>query len=379
MIWYAGLSVIVALIYVKQIRHLVRGWRSIHYWVLPADFQPTAFVTVLVCARNEERVIQECLQSLHNQSYPQHLYEIILLDNHSTDNTIAIAKDLGLPQLRIADLSKVLDEGQTFKKEAVSYGLKQAKGEWILITDADCIVPRDWISSSISFAEVSGKKVVAGPVEIMASASFLSKYQQIDMAGLMIATGGGLNTESLLSANGANLIYHKDTLKGSSAFIDSRRFASGDDIFLIQAIHQHDPGTVGFLKSREAIVITKALSTWHEFFSQRRRWASKSHHLPHRGTRWINGVVLANACLICSHLILAVFADGWYALLLALHLVIKTLGDEYLLRESRLFFAIRHDWKQQIFNSIFNPFYITITGLSVLIKPGYHWKGRNIR
>ncbi len=379
MIWYAGLSVIIALIYVNQIRFLVRGWKSIPCWIEPPDYKPTAFVTVLVCARNEENAIQDCLQSLQNQSYPQHLFEIILMDNHSTDSTIALAKELGIPQLRIEDLSKVLDEAQTLKKEAISYGLNLAKGEWILITDADCIAPTDWISSSISFAEGSGKKVVAGPVEIIPSTTFLGKYQQIDMAGLMIATGGGLHTGSLLSANGANLLYHRDTLKELPAVIDSSRFASGDDIFLIQAIHQKDPEIVSFLKSREAIITTKALSTWYEFFSQRRRWASKSNHLPHRGTRWINGVVLANACLICAHLVMAIFANKWYAALLAVHLMIKALADEQLLKQGKYFFEIEHDWKQQIFNTIFNPLYITLAGLSVLVNPGYHWKGRNVR
>jgi hypothetical protein len=76
---------------------------------------------------------------------------------------------------------------------------------------------------------------------------------------------------------------------------------------------------------------------------------------------------------------MAIFENTWYAALLAVHLMIKALADEQLLKQGKYFFEIEHDWKQQIFNTIINPLYITLAGLSLLVNPGYHWKGRNVR
>ena len=68
---------------------------------MPEGDRPT--ISIIIPARNEAENIQHCLDSICNQSYPKHLYEIIVVDDHSTDNTAAIVKkyaaqNVGVPQ-----------------------------------------------------------------------------------------------------------------------------------------------------------------------------------------------------------------------------------------------------------------------------------------
>ena len=109
----------------------------------PAARRPR--ITVLIPARNEEAIILDCLRSLAGQSYPKDRFEVIVLDDHSTDRTAAVvqkyatsgASGLTLRCLRIAEM--VLPSGLTaYKKFAIETGVAAASGELIVTSDADC-------------------------------------------------------------------------------------------------------------------------------------------------------------------------------------------------------------------------------------------------
>lgn len=94
-------------------------------------------ISVIVPTYNEESNIEECLKSLSNQSIPRSEYEIIVVDGNSKDRTREIAE-------KYADLVFI----QTRKKVggARNDGAEASKGDIIATTDADCIIPRDWIA-----------------------------------------------------------------------------------------------------------------------------------------------------------------------------------------------------------------------------------------
>lgn len=91
-------------------------------------------VSVIVPARNEEASLADCLQSLVSQTGV--CFEIIVVDDHSTDRTRAIA--ISLPEVLVVDAGP-LPEGWTGKNNAVTAGAREARGEWLLFTDADTI------------------------------------------------------------------------------------------------------------------------------------------------------------------------------------------------------------------------------------------------
>jgi glycosyltransferase involved in cell wall biosynthesis len=93
-------------------------------------------ISVVIPAFNEERNIGQCLAALKNQNFPRQNYEIIVVDNNSTDKTAQIARKMG---------AKVIPEKTQGYVFALRKGCSAAKGEIITITDADTLVPFDWL------------------------------------------------------------------------------------------------------------------------------------------------------------------------------------------------------------------------------------------
>src|ERR1700694_3139306 len=91
-------------------------------------------VSVIIPARNEEACLRDCLQSLVSQSGVA--FEIIVVDDHSTDRTREIAQSF--PGVRVIEAGP-LPDGWTGKNNAVSTGSREARGEWLLFTDADTV------------------------------------------------------------------------------------------------------------------------------------------------------------------------------------------------------------------------------------------------
>src|SRR5687768_16342217 len=111
------------------------------------------FVSIIVPARNEERTLPRVLPSLLSQSYPS--YEVIVVDNKSEDETRTIlsewaARDEKLKIVNGVELPR--EEGWLGKPHAMHQGAQQAKGDWLLFTDADTVHSPISISSSIAYA-----------------------------------------------------------------------------------------------------------------------------------------------------------------------------------------------------------------------------------
>jgi len=111
-------------------------FRKLNYKQLPANKLP--FISVLIPARNEERSIRKCVESLLMQDYPD--FEIIVLNDNSEDNTLNILKEIQItqPKLRVINGS-TLEEGWTGKNFACHQLYSQSKGEYVLFSDADTV------------------------------------------------------------------------------------------------------------------------------------------------------------------------------------------------------------------------------------------------
>ncbi len=114
------------------------------------------FISIAVPALNEEKYIAQCLASLRAQSYPQELYEIIVVDNASTDRTSQIARAFGV---------KVVHEPERGVSRARHRGAQEARGEIIAGTDADTIAPPTWLEQiARAFRSDEALGAVTGPI-----------------------------------------------------------------------------------------------------------------------------------------------------------------------------------------------------------------------
>src|SRR5690606_5626203 len=131
------------------------------------------------------------LRCLQNQDYPQDRYEVWVVDDHSTDNTLELARQLLLPGLDLHVVS--LPAGVSSKKSAIAAGVARATGELILTTGADCILPDTWVSTLASFYASTGAACIAAPVLMRPEATCVGIFQCLDFLSLQGITGAALS------------------------------------------------------------------------------------------------------------------------------------------------------------------------------------------
>lgn len=249
-----------------------------YQWLITPVFKPSEVsaipVSVVVAARNEEQSLPVLLESLQQQSYPVALTEVIIVDDYSTDRTREAIK----PFLneRIQCITPPVSPGESSKKKAINTGVRAAQHELIVITDADCIVPVNWLQSVVTFYNMRNVSFIAAPVRFSYRNTMLELLQAMDFMVLQGITAAAVSSGFHTMANGANLAYTKSAFDEVNGFEGVDQLASGDDLFLMQKIWRKDKQQVGYLKSEAAIVSTPPMHSWKSFVNQRRRWASKS-------------------------------------------------------------------------------------------------------
>ena len=234
--------------------------------------QPGTKISVIVAARNEEENIGKLLRSLELQTYSDKLFEIIVVDDHSTDNTVTIIESFAFVKLISLQSGNI----NSYKKKALETGINAATGDLIVTTDADCIVHENWLKTIAAFKEETNAIFIAAPVVMQNKLNALQVFQTLDFLVLQGITAASVQKKFHNMCNGANLSYERKAFVEVNGFAGIDHIASGDDMLLMQKISQRFPGKTHYLLSKEAIVTTHAANTWQEFFSQRIRWASKA-------------------------------------------------------------------------------------------------------
>ena len=234
-------------------------------------------ITLIIPARNEAKNIGNCLQSIIAQTYPAHLFEVIVVDDHSTDGTAMIVQSFKRENIQCVFLKDfVTDKLNSYKKKAIEIAIAKSTGDLIVTTDADCFMGVDWLLTIASFYEKFKPAFIAAPVLINHNKSFLSIFQSLDFMTLQGITGAAVYKKMHCMCNGANLAYEKKAFIEVGGFIGIDNIASGDDMLLMHKIYDRYPDKVLFLKSAEAIVQTAPMETIKGFINQRIRWASKA-------------------------------------------------------------------------------------------------------
>lgn len=354
----------------------LKDWQAIS--VPPAaikapDPATLPLVSVLVPARNEAANIENLIRALLTQQYPTSRLEIIIIDDHSEDQTAAIAASF-----KEVTLLRLQEEGiNSYKKKALEKGVSMASGSLVICTDADCIPGPHWIEQLVSCYLSTDAAFIAAPVVLQYQQNWLGYLQALDFMILQGITGAGIQSKKLLMANGANLAYPRAVFTAVNGYAGADRIASGDDLFLLHKISDHYPNKIVYLKSKLAIVTTAAQESWSDFLQQRIRWASKSAYYKKGGLQavlllvWGYNLVLLTMAMgsIVEIRLLPIFIIGW---------LLKTMLEWSFVKEVAHFFE-----RPTLLNKFFwmQPLHIlyTVTAGLLGLKGGYRWKGRNVR
>ncbi|GAA4804883.1 glycosyltransferase [Litoribaculum gwangyangense] len=363
------ISIIITVLYLFLIGSFVFGFDKVHLFKL-SDIQPKTKFSVIIPFRNEAENLPSLLESIKNLNYPKQLFEVFLVDDESDDNSLEIIIKSGVDVITIPNKR----ETHSPKKDAISNTIKYAKNEWIVTTDADCVLPKYWLDSFDEFIQIKDVVCVVAPVILTNQNSFLNRFQLLDMLSLQGTTMGGFGIKKPFLCNGANFVYKKDVFNKLNGFEGNTNIASGDDIFLLERVLKTYPKQLHYLKCEHAIVSTKPQPTWNELISQRIRWAAKTSAY----NNWFGKltgliVLLKNAILIIGLLlsIIGVFNIKIWLFIL----IIKLNIDFFLIYKSATFFNLKNVLVNFVTGFFVYPFFSVYVAFKSLFS-GYHWKGR---
>jgi biofilm PGA synthesis N-glycosyltransferase PgaC len=361
------------IIYGTLIAFYSKAWNQLPEYI-PID-QVTVRVSVIVAVRNEENNLEGLLSCLEAQDYPGDLFEVIFVDDHSTDHTWTIIKSFrsGRFSLRALQLPPMV----TSKKKAIAMGVGSADGELIITTDADCRMEPTWISTIVSFYASTHAKFIAAPVLMQSGKTFKGIFQSLDFLILQGITAASVYKRFHTMCNGANLAYQKKVFDEVNGFEGIDNIPSGDDMLLMQKIYKMYPEKVFYLKSRDAIVTTIPERTWKDFFNQRIRWASKAVHYDDKRIFWVLVLTyLVNICFLVLG-VAAIWNIQWFIYLL-LFLFAKIIIEFPFVYAVAVFFRQQHLMKYFPLLEPLHIIYIIIAGW--LGRFGsYQWKSRTIK
>ena len=336
--------------------------------------------SIIIPARNEEENIAQCLRSVLAQNYSKELFEIIVINDHSTDQTETIIRSLQAQHdnLRLLNLADHLEGKQlnAYKKKAIEFAISQSKGNWIVTTDADCTVTNEWLNMYDAFIQQNDAVFVAAPVMFTNDGSFLAVFQLLDFISLQGITAAAVSAGHHTMCNGANIAYRKDVFYEAGEFKGIDKVASGDDMLLMYKIKQKYPAQMGYLYAHESIVVTAPMGDWKSFLNQRIRWASKTANYQDKGIFWTLALVYAVNFLLLVLLVWSPFVNkGWNNWLLLV--LAKTLIElAFMLPVARFYKQVQAlPWFPVM--QVFHILYTVVAGW--LGKFGtYQWKGRKV-
>lgn len=319
-------------------------------------------LSVLIPIRNEAEKLPVLLESLEGQTCPPEFFEIIFIDDGSTDQSRAIiSKYISYTSLHMKLLDILPGEGSP-KKRAIELGIKDSKFNLIATTDGDCILPENWISTLQDM--LSTKHFIFGPVIFKEEPNSLwHTWQKIEFSSLIGSAAVGSFLGRPFMASAANMAFRKSTFDTIGGYDGNRHIASGDDEFLLKKIVQQVPQGVQFLKSKKMAVVTQAKNNLFDFYHQRLRWAGK--------WKYQKGKMPA-VYVFFVHLFMlsALFSGHWDLVLL------KIITEAIFLVTLVRFFYKTSFLTVLPVTQLSYPLYVLIMGISVLFNKKYTWKNR---
>lgn len=355
-------------VYFATIGYLIYGFSKIKT-VEAIGLKPKTKFTIIVPFRNEAQNLPHLLHCFSKQHYPMDLFEVILVDDDSTDgfriSSFSFPVSV-IPNIRISNSPK---------KDAIVTALNRVTTDWIITTDADCVVSENWLLTFDNYIQQNKVSMIAGAVTYDCDNTFLQQFQQLDLASLQAATMGSFGIEKGFMCNGANFAYTKSFFNALNGFDGNDKIASGDDVFLLQKAMAKCPEKVHYLKSKNTIVTTNPLTDWKSLFYQRVRWASKTAAYQSNFGQFVAIIVfVANLGWIFS------LGLGIFGLIpienMILFLIIKFIVDTILIHKTNTFLGNKSHYL--VLGSLIYPFFSVGVALYSLFGK-YEWKGRQFK
>jgi cellulose synthase/poly-beta-1,6-N-acetylglucosamine synthase-like glycosyltransferase len=367
---------VVILVYAVTMAQLIYGFGKIKTYI-PSGQSPKTYFSIVVPFRNEAKNLPDLLDSFKRLNYPIDLFEIILVDDFSEDDSQKLVYNWRMQNgsFEFTLLENIKLSGSP-KKDAIARAIHIVKQQWVVTTDADCTFPENWLRTLDNYIQENEASMLIGSVKYSEGHSFIRNFQQLDLASLQGATIGSFGIGLGFMCNGANFAYTKNLFHELGGFAGNNNKATGDDVFLVQKAVAKHPQKVQYLKSENNIIVTKPLTNWWALFQQHARWASKAGAYQSVFGKDLAVIVfLGNLCCLVALGFLIWGKLCWCEF--AVVFGIKFIVDTILLYKTNRFLSGKWMW-WLLLSSLVYPFFSVFVAVYVLIF-GYNWKGRKFK
>jgi len=242
-------------------------------------------ISVIVAARNEEKHLSALLNYLLKQEYPQDKFEIIIVNDRSTDKTDYILNNFSrkYPQIKYISIQDELPE-LIGKKRALTEGIKQAQGEVLLFTDADCRPGKFWLRS-MNRVFSRGFDVVVGYSPLKCQSKGFGKriicvLKKLERLAIFTLSAGSIGWNWGITATGRNFAYKKKVFESINGFGEIGHIPSGDDDLFLQKISKSHSYKIGFATHPDSYVPSIEEKSHSQTFQQEKRRGSKWRYYP---------------------------------------------------------------------------------------------------
>lgn len=368
-----ALFTVVMISYFFLLLFMMWGWKKVRRHSLNTSGELIS-ISVLVPFRNEAIHIHHLIHSLANINYPLDQFEVIFINDHSEDNSEQVVRSLIHDKLNFTLIN--LDKATQGKKMAITYGVSMANHELIATTDADCIVPSEWLQKINDSFYNDKTKLVFGGVGLKTTTSFFSKVQALEFTSLIGSGAATMGFGIFTMCNGANLAYRKEAFNKVNGYEGNLNIASGDDEFLARKIETAYPESIKFMNNADAVVVSRPTTSAKGFIQQRLRWAGKWKYNASLMTKLLAFYILLVQMVFVGLMISAAMLTEYLWIPLSL-VVVKLLLECSFLRSVGRFLKVKWIWGAFFVLQLIYPLYVIGIGIVSQLST-YEWKGRRL-
>ncbi|MBU8892852.1 MAG: glycosyltransferase [Bacteroidales bacterium] len=303
-------------------------------------------VSVIICARNEEANLEKNLPSILNQDYPD--YEVIVVNDCSEDESEFVLERFQKKYKHLKTTTIKQDEKfYHSKKLALTIGIKAAKNDLLLLTDADCIATNDkWVEKmQNSFTDKT--EIVLGYGGYAREKKLINNLIRFDTLFIALQYLTFALARKPYMGVGRNLAYRKSLFFKNKGFASHNHIISGDDDLFVNEVSTKKNTNIEI--SRESITLSQAESSFSGWFKQKKRHISTGK-LYKSGIKW--RLFCENTSRVSFYVLFTlsmlwfkefyIYISGVFAFRILMQLVIfkvamKRLNEKYLLIPSLLY------------------------------------------
>ncbi len=324
-------------------------------------------VTVIVAARNEELSIEPCLTSLLQLDYPASKLEIVAINDHSTDSTLAIMQRMAAEHPSLKVLTAKPGSGNLQgKTNAITQAIECSSGEILMFTDADCRVSPSWIRETIqAFSDDTG---IVGGFTILQASSTFEAIQALDWMILFSTASSTAGWNIPLTAIGNNLSVRRSAYEATGGYARIP-FSVTEDYALVRAILEKTTFRLRFPLLKNAYISSTACDSWKQLIRQKKRWGTGGLDMI------THGFIIFSICWLLSLMfIVGSFASSFFVWgsVLASKLVIDFIYLSDLLRRINKKRYLLYFLPFELYFSL----YILVIPFLALFSKNVHWKDR---